>query len=221
VLNRKLTTFNSRTNHSRDVRAHMRKTKNILIFLFSLLYSFGCGQEKIVPNFEQEVFIELLPKIVDSMFVDIRPIPPPPKEIRNEKDQKLKLKKWKEYKSSYFENIPKYNTEFTIAIVENMESFENIPSTKIDFKKLKNTDKFIFKEREKFPSNSEVWKETLKYNFAGIFTFSRIKFGKEILSGEIYVNNRCGNLCGQGGIVYIKKRNGNWEIEKVEILEVS
>jgi hypothetical protein len=199
----------------------MRKPKNILIFLFSLFYLSGCGQEKINPNFEQDVFIELLPKIVNSMFMDIRPIPLPPKEIRNEEDRKLKLKKWKEYKTSYFTNIPKYNTEFSIAIVGNMEGFENIPSIKIDFKKIKNTDKFIFKEREKFPSGSEIWKETLKYSFAGVFTFSRIKFGKEKLSGKIYVNYKCGILCGQGGTVYLKKELGKWIIERIEIKEVS
>ena len=199
----------------------MRKTKNILIFLFPLFYLFGCEQEKTNHNFEQDVFIEILPKIVNSMFVDIRPTPPPPKEIRNEKNEKLKLKKWKEYKTSYFKNIPKYNTEFTIAIVENMESFKNIPSTKIDFKKLKNTGKFIFIKRENLPSNAKIWKETQEYSFAGIFTFSRMKFGKEKLSGEIYVNYRCGNLCGKAGTVYLKKEFGKWMIEKIEIEEVS
>ena len=199
----------------------MRKTKNILIFLFLSFHLFGCGQEKIDYKFEQEVFIELLPKIVDSMFVDIRPTPPPPKEIRNEKDLKLKVKKWKEYKTSYYKKIPKYNNEFTIAIVENIESFANIPSTKIDFKKIQNTKKFIFKPRTEFPSSMDIWKENLKYNFAGIFSFSRIEFNDDKLIGELWVSYSCGGLCGQGGIVYIKKYNGNWEIEKIEILEVS
>jgi len=199
----------------------MRKTKNILIFLFSLFYLFGCGQEKINPNFEQDVFIELLPKIADSMFVDIRPIPPPPKEIRNEKDQKLKLKKWKEYKTSYFKNIPKYNTEFTIAIEEKIEKRKNIPSIKVDFEKVKNTKKFIFKPRKKFPLGIEIYKERLKYNFAGVFSFSRIEFDKEKLNGKLWVSYGCGGLCGQEGVVYIKKNNNKWEIEKIEILEVS
>ena len=204
-----------------NVRAHMRKTKNILIFIFSLSYLCGYGQEKIKANFEQNVFIELIPKIVDSMFVDIRPIPPAPKEIRNEKNKKLKLEKWKEYKTSYFKNIPKYNTEFTIAIVDSIESFENIPSTKIDFKIIHNTDKFLFKPRTEFPTGIDVWKETLKYNFAGIFSFSRIVFDDNKLNGKLWVNYSCGGLCGQGGIVYVKERNGNWEIEKIEILVVS
>ncbi|WP_459213189.1 hypothetical protein [Aquimarina rhabdastrellae] len=117
----------------------MRKTKNILIFLFSLFYLFGCGQEKIDSNFEQDVFIELLPKIVDSIFVDIRPIPPPPEEIRDEKNSKIKLQKWKEYKINYFKNKSQYNTEFIIAIEEEIEKWENIPSSKVDFKKIQNT----------------------------------------------------------------------------------
>ncbi len=199
----------------------MRKTKNILIFLFSLFYLFGCGQEKIDLNFEQDVFIELLPKIVDSIFVDIRPIPPPPEEIRDEKNSKIKLQKWKEYKINYFKNKSQYNTEFIIAIEEEIEKWENIPSSKVDFKKIQNTKKFIFKPRIEFPSGMEIWKENLKYNFAGVFSFSRIEFNDERLNGKLWVSYRCGDLCRQGGIVHLKKYDGNWEIEKIEILEVS
>ena len=199
----------------------MRKTKNILIFLFSLFYLFGSGQEKIDPNFEQEVFIELLPKIVDSMFVDVRPIPPPPKEIRNEKNTKIKLQKWKEYKINYFKDKPEYNTEFIIAINEEIEKWENISSSKVDFEKIKNTKKFIFKPRKEFPQGIDIWKERLKYNFAGVFSFSRIEFDKQKLNGKLSVNYNCGGLCGKGGIVYLKKDNDKWKIEKIEILEVS
>ena len=199
----------------------MKRISNLLIILFLLFYLSGCGQEKAGSNFEQTVFIEILPKIVDSMFVDIRPIPPPPKEIRDEKNIKLKLKKWKEYKTNYFQKKPKYNTEFTIAIEEKIEKWENIPSTKVDFEKIKNTEKFIFKPRKEFPLGIEIWKERLKYNFAGVFLFSRIEFDKEKLNGKLWVSYGCGGLCGQGGIVYIKKDNDKWEIEKIEILEVS
>ncbi|WP_459213190.1 hypothetical protein [Aquimarina rhabdastrellae] len=61
----------------------------------------------------------------------------------------------------------------------------------------------------------------MKYNFAGVFSFSRIEFNDERLNGKLWVNYRCGGLCRQGGIVHLKKYDGNWEIEKIEILEVS
>ena len=163
----------------------MRKINNLLIILVSLFYLTGCGQQKLDSDFEQIVFIEILPKIVNSMFLDMRPIPPPPKEIRDEKSTKIKQQKWKEYKINYFKNKHKYNTEFTIAIEEKLEAFNNIPSVKVDFKKIKNTKKFIFKNRKEFPLNSKIWKETLKYSFVGIFAFSRIQFDKEKLNGEI------------------------------------
>ena len=198
----------------------MREIRNLLIFILSSFHLVGCGQENIDKKFEQNVFIEILPKIVDSMFVDIRPIQLP-KEIISEKNIKLKRKKWKEYQTSYYKKIPKYNTELTIAIVENLETFNNIPSAKVDFKKIQNTKKFIFKNRNEFPLNSEIWKEKLKYSFVGIFAFSRIQFDKEKLNGEIYVNYRCGNLCGKGGTVYIKKESGKWKIERILIEDVS
>ena len=199
----------------------MRKTKNIIIFLFLLFSLIGYGQKEVNPDFEETIFIEILPKIVDSMFVDIRPTPPPPKEIREEKDRKLKLKKWKEYKTNYLKTIPKYNTEFTIAIKEGIESWKNLSSSKIDFNYLKNNKKFIFKPRKEFPPNHLIWKETQKYSFAGIFSFSRIKFDSKNQNGTIYVNYRCGNLCGHGGIVYIKKELNSWVIEKIEIHDIS
>jgi hypothetical protein len=199
----------------------MRKTKNISIFIFSFFYLFGFGQEKNELNFEESVFIEILPKIVDSMFVDIRPIQFLPKEIRNEKDRKIKLKKWKEYKTSYFKKIPKYNTEFTIAIVEEIKNLGSLASRKIDFKKVNNTEKFIFKKRKEFPKKGKIWKESLNYSFVGIFSFSRIRFEKDKSKAEIYVNYRCGNLCGKGGTVYIIKKTGKWIIEEILIEEVS
>jgi hypothetical protein len=199
----------------------MRKTENILIFLFSLFYLLGCGQEKVDSNFEQNVFMEVLPKIVDSMFVDIRPFPSPPKEIRNEKDRKLKMKKWKEYQTSYLKKIPKYNTKYTIAIVEKIGNLGNLPSSEIDFEKLNNTEKFIFKKRSEFPEKGEIWKESLNYSFVGIFSFSRIRFEKDKSKAEIYVNYRCGSLCGKGGTVYIIKKLGKWIIEEILIEEVS
>jgi hypothetical protein len=199
----------------------MREIRNILILLFSLFYLFGCGQEKIDSKFEHRVFIELLPKIVDSMFLDIRPIPSLPKEIRkeirNEKNQKLKLKKWREYRTSYFKN----KTQFIIGIEENMESFANIPSTKIDFTKIQNTNKFIFKSRTELPVDIDFRKESLEHNFVGIFSFSRIEIDEKKQKGELWVSYHCGGFCGKGGIVYIKKVDNNWEIEKIEILEVS
>ena len=138
-----------------------------------------------------------------------------------DRSTKIKQQKWKEYKINYFKNKHKYNTEFTIAIEEKLEAFNNIPSVKVDFKKIKNTKKFIFKNRKEFPLNSKIWKETLKYSFVGIFAFSRIQFDKEKLNGEIYVNYRCGNLCGKGGTVYIKKESGKWKIERILIEDVS
>ena len=105
--------------------------------------------------------------------------------------------------------------------MENLETFNNIPSAKVDFKKIQNTKKFIFKNRNEFPLNSEIWKEKLKYSFVGIFAFSRIQFDKERVNGEIYVNYRCGSLCGKGGTVYIKKESGKWKIAQILIEDVS
>lgn len=155
------------------------------------------------------------------MFVDIRPIPPPPKEIRNEKNQKLKLRKWKKYKNDWIKKNSKFDTEFIIAIEEKIKKWKHLDLAQVDFGKIRNTKKFIFKPRKKFPVGIEIYEERLKYNFAGIFSFSRIEFNEEKLNGKLWVNYSCGGLCGQGGIVYIKKYKGNWEIEKIEILEVS
>ncbi|EIJ38603.1 hypothetical protein JoomaDRAFT_1591 [Galbibacter orientalis DSM 19592] len=77
----------------------MMKFFNILIFI-SIVH-FSCEQEKIPTNleFEQKVFYNIFPKLVDLTYYDLRliPPPPPPSDYLEEKGYDVK----KDYKKAY------------------------------------------------------------------------------------------------------------------------
>lgn len=61
------------------------------------------------------------------------------------------------------------------------------------------------------------WKYKKEYKpTIDVFTLSRIAFNQTYTQGVLYYWYSCGSLCGEGCILYIKKVNGKWVIDKKE-----
>lgn len=81
-----------------------------------------------------------------------------------------------------------------------------IDSTRIA--KLENVE-FIFGRTNMYPIE--------KYDsirVIGTISFSRVSFNKTLTEGYFYYDVYCGEDCGWGDLIKIKKRNGTWEISE-------
>ncbi|WP_192500091.1 hypothetical protein [Flavobacterium sp. PL002] len=77
-----------------------------------------------------------------------------------------------------------------------------------------NNSKFIFRHLSEHPTDKDLeytdWKTENK--FAGVLSFSRIKFDTKKESGSLAVGYLCGGKCGLGYMVCIKKIKNKWVI---------
>ena|SRR5690606_7951058 len=63
------------------------------------------------------------------------------------------------------------------------------------------------------------WKEEKHLQqFSGILSLSRIYFNKEQNYGFMYVSFDCGKLCGCSHMVFVKKTQNKWVVDKIEDL---
>ncbi|MDE5419745.1 hypothetical protein L3049_17260 [Labilibaculum sp. DW002] len=80
-----------------------------------------------------------------------------------------------------------------------------IDSTKIE--KLKNVD-IIFGRKNMYPKEKYNSKRVI-----GTISFSRTSFNKSLTTGYFYYDVYCGEDCGHGALIRIKKNNGAWIID--------
>lgn len=188
----------------------------IITFVF-----FGCDKKVTSEEFEQNVFDKLFITIVDSTYIDQRLytcFPEMGKPIYDKNGKWIGLDSVGQHqrdlecevKRSAFEK----DTLNLVIAVEN----EGLINEKTDLSKYK-TSKFIFRHLSEHPRGKDLeyteWK-TEKINFAGVMSFSRIKFDSKKESGSLDVSYLCGGKCGLGYSVYIKKVKDKWVIAKVE-----
>jgi hypothetical protein len=120
------------------------------------------------------------------------------------------LRKSAENLKEYFKkNFPKG----TIYKPNSKDTFEY----HFDFKKIKLKQKFELKNISEFPKDRmKFWNTKYSFVFLGVVNFSRIEFDKDRKFGVLEGGFTCGRLCGNGFIIYIKKINGKWIIDKTE-----
>ncbi len=93
-----------------------------------------------------------------------------------------------------------------------------------DFKDIKLNNKFKIKNISEFPKNYDLnLLYELKYDFvfSGILHLSRIQFDKHKQTGILKAGFSFCGRCGRTFIVYIKKVNGKWVIDKTHVTSVS
>ncbi|WP_282019216.1 hypothetical protein [Salegentibacter mishustinae] len=213
--------------------------KIIIILIFGFLYqpSYSQNQNKYLTS-NEELIYELLPTVVDSMYIDFRlPIPlPPPIPDLNKKDsldyvQKMK-ESWKLYYSEK-ERLKNHPTKISIGIVDtirpleisHLKAFKRELNVKIDSSNFKDKilgpielerircqDKFDFKLASFYLNKDNIWQEIGEDSFMGIVSISNIVFDKTHSYGVFTATYGCGKLCGHCTRFYLKRVNGKWEI---------
>ena len=136
---------------SQSVTTHMKKTlTSIFVLSILTLFFWNCKEEKVISEseFEQNVFYEIFPAILDSIYYDRRLIlpPPPPPDFFQKEDYKNNIDKGiQDYKQTdkYKNDIKKWERKrdslerdkspIYLVVLDSVSGFE-----KEDLKKLTN-----------------------------------------------------------------------------------
>ena len=213
--------------------------KSIIILIFGFLCHTTYSQDK-ENNFtsNEELIYELLPAVVDSMYIDFRlPIPlPPPIPGLNKKDSLDYVQKMEESWKFYFsekERLKNLPTKISIGIsdtirtleIPHIKSFKRELNVEIDSSNLKaqfikpinpgrikSQDKFDFKLASFYLNKDDIWQDIGENSFMGIVSISNIVFDKTHSYGVFTATYGCGKLCGHCTRFYLKKVKGKWII---------
>lgn len=198
----------------------MRRISEAILSAITII-SLGCEKKITIEEFEQNIFDKLFITIVDSTYTDQRLytcFPEQGKPIYDKNGKWIGLDSVGQHKRDLECEVKRAALEKdTLNLVIAIEN-EGLINEKTDLSKYK-TSKFIFRHLSEHPRGKDLeysdWKnENIK--FAGVMSFSSIKFDKKRESGSLNVSYSCGGKCGLGYSVMIKKVNGKWIIAKVE-----
>ncbi|MFI2744609.1 hypothetical protein ACG2LH_17880 [Zhouia sp. PK063] len=222
-------------------------TKQSLVIISMFLLIISCDKKQTDLEFEKSVANEIFPALLDSVHYDTRLSPPPPPPPNFEKNDSVKIE-WDESKmlAEYEKRkaeLEKDTTKLVIAIVDStyriderskkelikfykeysikLDTINNDKPYKINISELKHNAKFKLKYRSDFPATSKVWDEKYDFHLSGITGFSRIQFDQTKSYGVLISGFGCGRLCGFSGMVFIRKVNGKWIIDKIKVTAVS
>lgn len=198
----------------------MRLIKETILFLSTLAF-LGCDRKITSEEFEQDVFDKLFIAIVDSTYIDQRLytcFPEQGKPIYDEKGKWIGLDSVGQHRRDLECEVKrsklKKDTLNLIIVIEN----GGLINEKTDLNQYK-TPKFTFKHLSEHPRGRDLEYKNWKANypkFAGVMSFSHVKFNSEKTSGSLEVSYSCGGKCGLGYSVYIRKVNDKWVIVKVD-----
>lgn len=212
--------------------------KTALLLLFITLIA-SCNNKEKDLQFEKEVFYEVYPALIDSVWVNavrtyVPPAPPgiDPSEYklnrRNESNKRFN-KELAEFKQKKFpvdlvffdelavrDNSKELQEHFKDAVI----SQDNVTDTldfKLDRKKLDAYTAFHLKYVSRIPrGNDRKFYNECCYSVRGIVILSRIQFDDEKKYGVLNAGIECGAMCGYGYLIYIKKVDDKWVIDKIE-----
>jgi hypothetical protein len=189
------------------------------VFLIVVFTFFSCEKKITDEQFEEEVLSQIFLKVVDSTYKDYRSYTSSPEigEDMYDKDGKWigrKLIGQHERDTKHeakMEAFKKDTLNLIIAIgkgglINDITILQNY-----------NSRKFTFKHLSELPPSINFKNWTAKYaKFAGVLSFSNIKFDVSKENGTLDVSYYCGDRCGLGYIVTIKKVDHKWLISRVE-----
>ena len=189
------------------------------VFLIVVFILFSCEKKITDEQFEQTVLSEIFLKVVDLTYKDYRIYTSLPEMGENMYDKNGKWigrnligqhKRDIKHKAK-IEALKKDTLNLIIAI-----GTGGLINDKTELQNY-NSRKFIFKHLSELPPGTNFKNWTAKYpKFAGVLVFSNIKFDVSKTNGTLNVSYHCGDRCGLGYVVTIKKINNNWVISKVE-----
>lgn len=218
----------------------MKKSYKLPLLLVLFLSLLSCRKETPL-EFEKKIMCEILPTLMDSLAIDRRILmTPPPIAVpifdKNNKligldSSNLNLRRI-EFEKSLREIRQDTNVMFAIqdSVYEfndedwntRNEYFKNIEfekdsinsklKYKIDIKCVTNRK---LKYRSEFKEFNDFFGNKYDFELGGIISFSRIHFDKRKDYGILSASYLCGDLCGQGFMVYLKKNNNKWVIQKI------
>ncbi len=210
----------------------------------------GCSYST-TSNDKTEILSLIFNKEIGALeHYGIPPIPPlPPSfdslnlyESNDEARQNLKSEEW----SGYFQESERFDSRLTqwyknqskldrIIIIDTTTNLNDIDSVLI-FQELQNSDidfKGINKEGRMSLSDIDNkskytlqalegfdWK-SLDSTRVGIVSFSKVMFNADKNKSAVYYAWICGGLCGHGSLVYLKRIDKKWVIERVDELWIS
>ena len=194
--------------------------KQLNIILITLIFTLlGCKKKVSEEEFEKNVFDEVFLKIVDSTYIDKRLytcFPEQGKPIYDKNGKWIGLdsigQKQRDLECEVKRTALKNDTLNLVIAIGN----EGVINSLTNIEKY-NNKKFIFKHLTELPKVEEYTNWETKYpKFAGVMSFSHIKFDEKKESGILDVSYSCGGKCGLGYSVVIKKINNKWIIAKIE-----
>lgn len=189
----------------------------IMIILFS-----SCN-EKSSQSHELIVYDEIMPLILDTLHLDLYEEYDNPELNIRLRDSVLNLTKSTLLRdeliavdAKLFNEIVKKNNYKTIWNKEDYLSFSFSKEFEKEYlhHKVYLSSNHPLKKKELFTYNAE--KEFLPKEIYFEVSMSRIVFNEKFDEGFLQVGSVCGELCGQGYDIWIKKINNKWEIINVK-----
>ncbi|MEM9078698.1 MAG: hypothetical protein AAGC43_16780 [Bacteroidota bacterium] len=191
--------------------------------IFSIIAVLSCSNGQTDLKFEQQVFYEVVPKIIDAQF--------PKWEGGFMVKKKLDDDKfvWTEETSvnaiigimdsvSGF-NDPFYNKYINLHYSDTELKLDtlNIKSSyKLDISKIEKREDYNYKYFSEVPGPEKRWNKSKDFYLLGLIGFSRIQFDEKKKFGIIDFSMTCGQQCGLTALVYLKNENEDWIIDEIE-----
>ena len=190
-------------------------------FIFSIVVFtlFGCEKKNTHSEFEQAVLNEIFLKVVDSTYKDKRiytSFPDMGEDMYDKNEKWIGRNLIGQHKrdikhKAKIEALRKDTSNLIIAVGNG-----GLINDKTELQNYNNR-KFIFKHLSELPPAINFKNWAAKYpKFVGVLVFSNIKFDVSKTSGTLDVSYHCGDRCGLGYVVTIKKVDDKWVISKVK-----
>ncbi|MBO0322452.1 hypothetical protein J0X14_09095 [Muricauda sp. CAU 1633] len=194
-----------------------------LLCLFLIFAVIGCSKSQNDLRFEQKVFYEVVPKIIDLQFGDLSGKYMIPKILEDSTSV------WVEETSvntilGIRDSVYEFNSSFYEKYVN--QHFSNMNLTfdatsigkkfRLDITKLEKKEDYDYKYLSEVPGPQKRYERSKDFYLLGLMGFSRIQFDDQKKFGILDFTANCGQQCGVTALVYIKNNNEIWEIDEIE-----
>ncbi|TDP00752.1 hypothetical protein [Flavobacterium sp. 245] len=216
----------------------MRKIYFALLFVSGII-STSCNNKEADLQFEKNVMYEVYPALIDSVWVNAvrNYVPPPPLgvdsseyKLNRRKESNMRFnKELAEFKKRKFpvdlvfldkavvrDNSKELQEHFKDAVLSENDTLDTLVY-KFDRKKLDSYQAFHLHYVPRIPrGNDRKFYNECCYSVRGVINLSRIQFDDEKKYGVLTAGINCGDMCGYGYRIYIKKVKNKWIVDKIE-----
>ena len=206
----------------------MEKSRQIIGPFLILILFFSCNKKTIKEDYNNEIYSQILQEVIDSCATILPPQPNKNqgkevfekyrqrvKEIHNEKKIIAIFDTIYGNNKDRFEKIVRENNlNAKWNISDSVNSMVDVENYKIN-SNIKLVEATDLPSLYKFSPDNKSWENynDLKDLYVAI-ELRRIIINENKLDGFLQIGIICGNLCGQGFDLWIKKENKKWKIVK-------